>query len=149
MVPASDGAGVVEAVGLGVIRFKPGDRVVTLFNQGQIAGSLENKAAAKSLGGTTDGTLREYGAYDEEGLVAMPTTLDFKQASTLPCAALTAWNALYGLQGNVVKAGHTVVTQGTGGVSIFALQVSSPQAPARVISQRLSQTTVCQRKLAA
>lgn len=55
----------------------------------------------------------------------MPTTLDFNQASTLSCAAISAWNALYGLEGNVVKAGHTVLTQGTGGVSIFALQVSS------------------------
>lgn len=123
VVPASDGAGTVEATGPGVTRFKPGDRVVTLFNQGHIAGSLDNKTAVKSLGGTTDGTLREYGAYDEESLVAMPKTLDFKQACTLPCAAITAWNALYGLEGNVVKAGHTVLIQGTGGVSIFALQV--------------------------
>ncbi|KAL8698650.1 MAG: hypothetical protein Q9201_006448 [Fulgogasparrea decipioides] len=133
VVPVSDGAGTVEAIGPGVRRFKPGDRVVTLFDQGRIAGSPANKTENKSLGGTTDGALRQYGAYDEEGLVAMPETLDFQQASTLSCAAVTAWNALYGLVGNMVKAGDTVLTQGTGGVSMFALQFAKA-AGARVIA---------------
>ena len=70
-----------------------------------------------------DGTLRQYGAYDEQGLVAMPETLDFQQGSTLTCAAVTAWNALYGLESSSLKPGDTVLTQGTGGVSIFGLQV--------------------------
>ncbi|KAL8736866.1 MAG: hypothetical protein Q9181_002257 [Wetmoreana brouardii] len=133
IVPVSDGAGTVEAIGPGVRRFKPGDRVVTLFEQGRIAGSPANKTETKSLGGTTDGALRQYGAYDEEGLVTMPETLDFQQASTLPCAAVTAWNALYGLAGNTVKARDTVLTQGTGGVSMFALQFAKA-AGARVIA---------------
>lgn len=98
---------------------------MTLFEQGRIAGSPANKTETKSVGGTTNGALRQYGAYDEEDLVAMPATLDFQQASTLSCAAVTAWNALYGLAGNMVKAGDTVLTQGTGGVSMFALQVRS------------------------
>ena len=124
-MPVSDGAGTVEATGPGVHRFQPGDRVLTLFEQGRIAGSPANKTETKSVGGTTNGALRQYGAYDEEDLVAMPATLDFQQASTLSCAAVMAWNALYGLAGNMVKAGDTVLTQGTGGVSMFALQVRS------------------------
>ena len=123
VVPVSDGAGTVEAIGPGVNRFQPGDGVLTLFEQGRIAGSPANKTETKSVGGTTNGALRQYGAYDEEDLVAMPATLDFQQASTLSCAAVRAWNALYGLAGNMVKAGDTVLTQGTGGVSMFALQV--------------------------
>lgn len=75
------------------------------------------------LGGALDGTLRQYGSFDENGLVKMPESLDFKQGSTLPCAALTAWNALYGVEGKRLMPGDTVLTQGTGGVSIFALQV--------------------------
>ena len=71
-----------------------------------------------------DGALRQYGSFDQTGLVHMPVTLDFKQGSTLPCAALTAWNALYGIESKALKPGETVLTQGTGGVSIFALQVS-------------------------
>ena len=96
---------------------------MTLFNQDRIAGYTTKKAESKSLGGNTNGTLRQYGAFDEQNLVAMPKTLDSQQASTLSCAAVTAWNALYGAAGNVLRAGDTVLTQGTGGVSMFALQV--------------------------
>ncbi|MCJ1232365.1 hypothetical protein MMC14_000317 [Varicellaria rhodocarpa] len=122
VVPCSDGAGVVEAAGSGVTRFKPGDKVMTLFNQAHLAGPLTPAQLATGVGGSIDGTLREYGAFDEQGLVAMPKSLDFKQASTLTCAGLTAWSALYGLSSNALKPGDTVLTQGTGGVSIFALQ---------------------------
>ena len=79
--------------------------------------------AMTGTGGAVDGTLRQYGVYDQEALTAMPETLDFKQASTLTCAAVTAWNGLYGLESRALKPGDTVLTQGTGGVSIFALQV--------------------------
>ena len=123
MVPGSDGAGVVELTGSRVTRFKKGDKVVTLFNQGHLGGSLTPATRATGLGGVIDGTLQQYGVFDENGLVAMPESLDFKQASTLSCAALTAWNGLYGLQSRAMKPGDTVLTQGTGGVSIFALQV--------------------------
>ena len=99
--------------------------MVTLFNQGHLGGSLTPATSATGLGGVIDGTLRQYGVFDENGLVAMPKSLDFKQASTLPCAALTAWNGLYGLQSRSLKQGDTVLTQGTGGVSLFALQVST------------------------
>ena len=73
------------------------------------------------LGGALDGVLREYAVFPESGLVKVPKSMSFEEAATLPCAAVTAWNALYGLR--PVKAGETVLVQGTGGVSIFALQV--------------------------
>lgn len=123
VVPGSDGAGVVEATGSRVSRFKTGDKVVSVFHQGHIAGAIDTTIHSNTgTGGSRDGTLRQYGVFDEQALVAMPQTLDFKQASTLACAALTAWNALYGLESKGLKPGDTVLTQGTGGVSIFALQ---------------------------
>ncbi|KAF2854072.1 NAD(P)-binding protein [Plenodomus tracheiphilus IPT5] len=133
-VPGSDGAGVVESVGSKVTRFKPGDRVVTLFHPSHIAGPLDAAAPlATGLGGAIDGTLREYGVFDEQGLVAAPKNLNDLEASTLSCAGLTAWNALYGLESRALKPGHWVLTQGTGGVSIFALQFAKA-AGARVIA---------------
>ena len=98
--------------------------MVTLFNQGHLAGPPTTAIAVTGLGGSLDGTLRQYGAFSEQGLVAMPESLDFVEASTLSCAALTAWNGLYGLESKGLKPGDTVLTQGTGGVSIFALQVN-------------------------
>lgn len=122
---------MVEAVGSKVDRFKKGDKVITLFNQGHIAGSLDEKSIAGGVGGVIDGTLRQYGSYDEQGLVHMPSNLDFVEASTLTCAGLTAWNALYGLK--QLAPGDWVLTEGTGGVSIFALQFAKA-AGARVIA---------------
>jgi NADPH:quinone reductase-like Zn-dependent oxidoreductase len=123
VVPGSDGAGTVEAIGAHVTRFNVGDRVATLFNQSHLAGSLDANSISSGLGGVIDGTLRQYGAFDEQGLVHVPENLNWLEASTLSCAALTAWNALYGLEGRVLKPGDTVLTQGTGGVSTFAVQV--------------------------
>ena len=120
VVPASDGAGVVVEVGPKVTDFKAGDKVCTLFNQAHQAGPMSFKAIQSGLGGAIDGTLREYALFEETGLVKMPDSLSFEEGSTLSCAAVTAWNALYGL--TPVKPGDVVLTQGTGGVSIFALQ---------------------------
>ena len=133
MVPASDGAGTVDAVGKKVTRFQKGDKVLTLFNQGHIAGSLDAQSLAGGVGGMVDGALRQYGAYDELGLVSMPSNLNFLEGSSLTCAALTAWNGLYGLKGRDLKPGDWVLTQGTGGVSIFAVQFAKA-AGARVIA---------------
>ncbi|RMZ72695.1 alcohol dehydrogenase [Pyrenophora seminiperda CCB06] len=133
IVPGSDGAGTVESVGKHVTRFKPGDKVVTLFNQAHIAGSLNAQSLGTGLGGAVDGTLREYGVFSEQGLVHAPSNLSMLEASTLSCAGLTAWNALYGLESRALKPGDTVLTQGTGGVSIFALQFAKA-AGARVIA---------------
>lgn len=106
---------------------------MTLFNQGHLAGSLDAKSLGTGLGGAIDGTLREHAVFDEAGLVPMPSNLNFLEGSTLSCAALTAWNALYGLESRALKPGQTVLTQGTGGVSIFALQFAKA-AGARVIA---------------
>ncbi len=121
VVPCSDGAGVVVAVGDGVTRVRPGDRVCPTFHQAWLAGEPSRERLRASLGGPLDGTLAEFMLLDEEGLVAIPGDLSDEQAATLPCAAVTAWNALV-TEGGVV-AGDTVLVQGTGGVSIFALQL--------------------------
>lgn len=131
VVPGSDGAGEVIAVGKKVNRFKVGAKVVTLFNQGHIGGPPTQKGMSTGLGGSFDGTLRQYGVFNEEGLVDMPTTLPYQEAGSLSCAAVTAWNALYGLR--PLLPGQTVLTQGTGGVSIFALQFAKA-AGAKVIA---------------
>ncbi|KAH8819069.1 hypothetical protein F5884DRAFT_743498 [Xylogone sp. PMI_703] len=120
VVPGSDGAGEVIAVGSKVTRFKTGDRVVTVFNPNHLAGNLSPKTRTTALGSILDGTLRQYGAFNENSLVEMPLTLTYEEASTLSCAAVTAWNSLYGLK--PLLPGEAVLTQGTGGVSIFAAQ---------------------------
>ena len=138
VVPGSDGAGTIVTVGKRVTRFKPGDKACTILNQGHLSGSLNPQSLQTSLGGSLDGTLRQYGVFDESGLVHMPKTLDFNEASTLPCAGVTAWNALYGLQGRPLKPGDTVLTLGTGGVSTFVLQFAVA-AGATVISTTSSE----------
>jgi NADPH:quinone reductase-like Zn-dependent oxidoreductase len=120
VVPGSDGAGEVIEVGAKVTEFKKGDRVATLFNQGHQFGDIDQHAATTGLGGVIDGVLREYGVFNEQGLVKAPSNLNAIEASTLSCAALTSWNALYGLK--PLKPGQVVLVQGTGGVSMFALQ---------------------------
>jgi NADPH:quinone reductase-like Zn-dependent oxidoreductase len=118
-IPCSDGAGEVTAIGAGVSRVKAGDRVAGTFFQKWIAGELTEATARSTLGGDLDGMLAERVCLSEEGVVPFPEHLSFDEAATLPCAALTAWNALIG---GGLKAGDSVLVQGTGGVSIFALQ---------------------------
>ncbi|KAI1192642.1 hypothetical protein F5X97DRAFT_74097 [Nemania serpens] len=120
VVAASDGAGEVVEVGAKVTRFRKGDKVVTLFNQGHQFGAVSIEAAGTGVGGMVDGTLRRYAAFAETGLVRAPRNLSHAEAATLTCAGLTSWNALYGLK--AIKPGDTVLVQGTGGVSLFALQ---------------------------
>jgi NADPH:quinone reductase-like Zn-dependent oxidoreductase len=133
VVPGSDGAGIVEAVGTLVRRFKPGDRVCTVFNQEHQFGHITPGAMASGLGGRVNGTLREYGVFSEDGLVRAPENLNLEEAASLSCAAVTAWNALYGIEGRQLKPGQWVLTQGTGGVSIFGSQLAKA-AGARVIA---------------
>jgi NADPH:quinone reductase-like Zn-dependent oxidoreductase len=120
LVPLSDGAGEVAAVGDKVSQWKAGDRVCTTFFQGWTAGKIEFSKIKTALGGDLDGVLREFAAFDESGLIKIPEDFSFAEAATLPCAALTTWNALFET-GNL-QAGETVLIQGTGGVSVFALQ---------------------------
>lgn len=128
-IPCSDGAGEVIAVGANVTRFKTGDRVIPTFFQVWIDGAPPKNRAA--LGSPLDGTLAEMISLHEDGLVAMPKSLSFEEAATLPCAGPTAWNALM-IAGTRIKPGDTVLCLGTGGVSMFALQFARA-AGARVI----------------
>jgi len=122
-VPFSDGAGEVLAVGDGVGKFSVGDRVAGAFMQNWIAGDVSPDAAASALGGAIDGMLSEKVVLAEHGLVRVPDHLSFEEAATLPCAAVTAWNGLVEKGG--LKAGDTVLALGTGGVSVFALQIAN------------------------
>jgi NADPH:quinone reductase-like Zn-dependent oxidoreductase len=123
IVPLSDGAGEVVEVGENVTKWKIGDRVCPIFMQDWIDGDIDFQKARTTLGGDLDGVLREFGAFDENGLVRIPDHLSYEEAATLPCAAVTAHNALM-VSGNI-KPDHTILLQGTGGVSIFALQFAS------------------------
>ena len=120
ITPFSDGCGVVEAVGEGVTRFEVGDRVATLFFQGWIAGPPTMEKISTALGYPIPGAGRELGLFSQEGLSKVPEFLTDEQVACLPCAALTAWRALF--EDARPKPGDTVVLQGTGGVSIFGLQ---------------------------
>ncbi|RKG82182.1 NAD(P)-dependent alcohol dehydrogenase [Corallococcus exercitus] len=120
LIPCSDGAGQVVAVGPGVTRVKPGDRVAPTFFQVWTDGERTPERVAHALGGSIPGVLSEYVCLDAEGLALLPDWLSYEEGATLPCAAVTAWNALVPQGG--LKAGQTVLAQGTGGVSIFTLQ---------------------------
>jgi len=122
VIPLSDGAGTVAATGRGVTRFKAGDRVAGSFFQRWVGGEAPASAQASALGGAIDGMLAEYAVLEEDGAVAVPAHLSDEEAATLPCAALTAWHAL--MEHGRLTAGQTVLVQGTGGVSIFALQLA-------------------------
>jgi NADPH:quinone reductase-like Zn-dependent oxidoreductase len=120
MVPLSDGAGVVEEIGEGVTRFKKGDRVAACFMQKWMDGPPTREKGASALGGGIDGVLREFAVFSQDGLVASPPSLSDEDTATLPCAAVTAWHALF--EHAAMAPGDTVLMQGTGGVSVFALQ---------------------------
>ena len=118
----SDAAGEVVAVGSAVTRFKPGDRVCTLFFQDWLDGEIQPLTGKSALGGAIDGVFATERILPESGLIHAPAHLSFEEAATLPCAALTAWNAL--VEQGHLRAGQTVLVQGTGGVSLFALQIA-------------------------
>ena len=120
LIPLSDGAGEIVAVGPGVSRLKVGDRVAGCFMQKWIGGAIDEAAQASAMGGAIDGMLTELAVLEEDGAVVLPAGLSFEQGATLPCAAVTAWHALVEI--GQLKAGDTVLVQGSGGVSIFALQ---------------------------
>ena len=132
LVPLSDGAGEVVETGAGVDRFAAGDHVIGTFFETWIAGRLQPQYFGKALGGTAPGVLTEYRLFPQDSLVAKPAHLSFEEAATLPCAALTAWNALF--EGPApLRAGDRVLVLGTGGVSMFALQFAKA-AGAEVIA---------------
>jgi NADPH:quinone reductase-like Zn-dependent oxidoreductase len=120
LTPFSDGCGVVEAIGSAVTRFKVGDRVSTLFFQRWISGKPTHESQQSALGVPIPGAGRELATFHEDGLSRVPDFLTDNQVSTLACAALTAWRAMF--EDARLQPGDWVVLQGTGGVSIFGLQ---------------------------
>jgi len=122
IVPASDGAGEVVETGADVTRFRIGDRVIGAFFPDWHDGAQEPAKVARALGGSADGVLAEEVVMDENAWAAMPAHLDFVEAATIPCAAVTAWHALFGL--DPLKPGDSVLLLGTGGVSTWALQLA-------------------------
>lgn len=118
IIPTSDGAGTIVAVGEAVTLHRVGGKVCTLFTQAHQFGPFRHEMRQTTLGSAVDGPLRQWAVYPEQGLVAVPSSLGLVEASTLPCAAVTAWNALNGLEGMRVGRGDVVLCQGTGGVSL-------------------------------
>ncbi|PYI09545.1 alcohol dehydrogenase [Aspergillus sclerotiicarbonarius CBS 121057] len=123
IVTASDVAGIVQSVGPKVQAFQPGDKVCTyMVPQKPEAEPVTFADISTGLGQRVDGTLRPFGVFHDTALVKMPPSLSFLEASTLTCAGLTAWNALFGLGSRAPRKGDVVLVQGTGGVSVIALQ---------------------------
>ena len=122
LIPLSDGAGEVIEVGPEVLRVKVGDRIAGCFFQRWQGGEPGPHVHASALGGGTDGMLAEYVVLEEDGVVKIPGHLSFEEAASLPCAGVTAWNAIVEHAGLI--AGQTLLVQGTGGVSILGLQLA-------------------------
>jgi len=144
-IPISDGAGEIVSVGEGVTKWKAGDRVCPTFMQGWGEGEPNAEKSKTALGGGAEweGVLKEFGTFSQDSIVRIPEHLSFAEAATLPCAAVTAWNAL-AMSGSL-KAGDTVLTLGTGGVSIFAVQLAK-MFGAYVISTSSSDTKIAKLK---
>jgi NADPH:quinone reductase-like Zn-dependent oxidoreductase len=132
IVPLSDGAGEVIEVGDGVTRVKAGDKVAGCFFQRWPGGEPPPDVQASALGGGTDGMLAEYVVLEEDGVVKIPAHLSLEEAATLPCAAVTVWHAM--MEHAKLTAGQTVLLQGTGGVSVFGLQLAHAMGIASVIT---------------
>ncbi len=147
MVPLSDGAGVVEEIGPGVTRFKKGDRVSPCFMQRWIDGAITRDKGASALGGAIDGVLREYAVFSEEGLVRSPGSLSDVEVAALPCAGVTAWHALF--ENSPALPGGTVLVQGTGGVSMFALQFAHAAGLRTIVTSSSDQKLERAKKLGA
>ncbi|OGX91869.1 zinc-dependent alcohol dehydrogenase family protein [Hymenobacter coccineus] len=122
MIPFSDAAGVVAAVGAGITHLKAGDRVAANFFPDWHDGTFSAAKTFRSLGGSTDGVLAEYVTFPAGAVVKVPDSFSFEEAAAFPCAGVTAWHAL--VEQGQLRPTHTVLLQGTGGVSIFGLQIA-------------------------
>ncbi|WP_233853836.1 zinc-dependent alcohol dehydrogenase family protein [Paraburkholderia sp. HD33-4] len=140
LIPLSDAAGEILAVGKGVTDFKVGDRVINTFHPRWYGGDPPSTLGSESYGSHRDGWLTELKVVSQEAVIAAPPDLSFEEAATLPCAALTAWTSLTGLR--ALRPGQTVLTQGSGGVSVFAVQL------ARLFGARVIATTSSAEKAA-
>jgi len=132
VIPLSDGAGEVVETGPGVLRVKAGDKVAGAFFQRWPGGERSAQTAASALGGQIDGMLAEYAVLEEDGVVKLPEHLSLEEAATLPCAGVTAWGAI--VHHGKLIAGESVLLQGTGGVSIFGLQLARMMGITAVIT---------------
>jgi NADPH:quinone reductase-like Zn-dependent oxidoreductase len=132
LIPFSDGAGEIASLGAGVTRVAVGERVCPMFFQSWFDGRPSASSRRLALGGTCPGVLQELMVLDAEGVSRMPSNLTFEEAATLPCAALTAWRALF--EEAHLRPGDTVLVQGTGGVSIFALQLAKLAGAAVIVT---------------
>jgi NADPH:quinone reductase-like Zn-dependent oxidoreductase len=147
IVPVSDGAGEVEAIGEGVTQFKPGDAVIPCFFRDWKDGAFDLGYHKAALGGSVDGVLSEYVVAPESGVVPKPETLNFREAACLPIAALTAWHSL--IERGRLRPGQTVLTLGTGGVSIFALQIATAKGARVIVTSSSDEKLERARKLGA
>jgi NADPH:quinone reductase-like Zn-dependent oxidoreductase len=146
-IPLSDGAGEIVAVGTGVKSVKQGERVANTFFERWVSGTATDETARTALGAGRDGVLAEYIVLHEDGIIPIPEHLTYAEAATLPCAALTAWNAL-AVEGKI-KAGDVILTLGTGGVSIFALQFALLHGAQVIITSSSDEKLLKARQLGA
>ena len=144
IIPLSDGAGIVAAIGPGVTRARPGDLVCPIVMPLWLSGPMRDEHRRATLGGSVDGVMAEQIKLDQEAVVRAPQGYSTVEAAALPCAALTAWNALAG-----VKPGDLVLTQGTGGVSLFALQFAHAMGATVVVTSSSDEKLARARTLGA
>lgn len=147
LVPLSDGAGEVAAIGPGITRFKVGDRVAGIFFQKWLSGRPAPGFQDSALGGQIDGMLTQYITLDQQGLVALPRELSYEEGATLPCAGVTAWNGLF-TRGHL-QPGDTVLLEGTGGVSSFGLVFAVAEGAKAIITSSSDAKLTEARKLGA
>src|SRR3984957_12486612 len=147
IIPLSDGAGEVVEVGAGVTRVKAGDRVAGNFFQRWPGGEPAPDAQTSALGGGIDGMLAEYAILEEDGVVKIPAHLSLEEGATLPCAAVTVWNAM--MEHAKLKAGDTMLLQGTGGVSVFGLQFAHAMGIRAIITSSSDKKLAQAKKLGA
>ena len=147
IVPLSDGAGEIVEVGSDVTRFRVGARVAGIFMQSWLHGTMRDGDGDSALGGSGDGVLCEYRLFHEQGVVALPAHLSFEEGACLPCAAVTAWHALFGRE--PVQVGHTVLILGTGGVATIALQLARAAGAATIVTSSSDAKLARMRELGA
>jgi NADPH:quinone reductase-like Zn-dependent oxidoreductase len=148
--PASDLAGTVVTVGEGAARFQPGDRVISTFAPGWIDGKPAGNARTppyRTLGGAYPGVLSDYVVFPEGWFSSAPATLSDAEASTLPVAGLTAWFAL--IERGDLRAGETVLVQGTGGVALFGLQIAKAHGAKVIVTSGSPEKLARAQKLGA
>ena len=146
-IPGSDASGIVTAIGSNVTRFKVGDHVTSLFFQDWLDGPIQPTTSKSALGDRIDGVFSTAHLFPESGLIHAPAGYTHAEAATLPCAALTAWNAL--VEKGHLCAGQTVLIQGTGGVSIFALQFAKAHGARVIITSSSGEKLTRARELGA